>query len=163
MITQEKLKEILEYNPDTGDFFWRNINFTNSIKSGDKAGSYNNLGYCKIKINNKLYLAHRLAWLYVYGKFPKHTIDHIDHNTSNIKLSNLRDIKHIDNMENQSTARVNNKTGLLGVYKRSGKHPYRAQIQVKGRKMMLGSFKTAEEAYEAYLNAKRKYHKFNTL
>ena len=70
MITQSELKNILHYNQDTGVFTW--------IKNSIVAGTVEKKGYIAIKINRKSYKAHRLAWLYIYGNFPKEQIDHLN-------------------------------------------------------------------------------------
>ena len=69
-LTQEELKRLLNYDPKTGIFVWK-IYRNYNAKIGDIAGNTNaTTGYINIKINNKSYSAHRLAWLYVYGYFP---------------------------------------------------------------------------------------------
>ena len=77
MISQGELKEVLEYNPDTGVFIWRKPN-GNRVKVGNVAGNKSVNGYIRIKIK-KEYLAHRLAYLYMIGNFPENDIDHINH------------------------------------------------------------------------------------
>ena len=88
MITQEELKELLDYNPETGLFTW---NVYNNIKNKTTAGTFND-GYIQIKIKQKIYQAHRLAWLYVYGEWPKGQIDHINGIRDDNRIENLRDV-----------------------------------------------------------------------
>ena len=76
MLTQAKLKEVLHYDPETGDFTWQ-VSTANCIKVGALAGSKDSYGYHKIAIKGKTYKAHRLAWLYTHGEFPEDAIDHI--------------------------------------------------------------------------------------
>jgi len=76
-ITQKQLKEILEYCPEKGIFTWK-VNIHRKIKRGNIAGTIASTGHVKIGINKKMYYAHRLAWLYVYGKMPNNNIDHKD-------------------------------------------------------------------------------------
>lgn len=78
MITQAELKKALHYNPDTGVF--TNRKSRGAAKAGKIAGCLNFYGYLIIKIDYKLYMAHRLVWLYIYGEMPVEQIDHINHN-----------------------------------------------------------------------------------
>jgi len=81
MIIQARLKEILHYSPETGLFIWL-VSLSNRIKAGDDAGFINDISlYRTITVSGKMYQAHRLAWLYVYGVWPEY-IDHINHNRS---------------------------------------------------------------------------------
>jgi len=75
IVTQAKLKEALSYNVETGVFTW-NISKV-GVKKGSRAECAGR-GYVLIRINDQLYRAHRLVWLYVYGVWPN-TIDHINH------------------------------------------------------------------------------------
>ena len=104
MLTQKQLKKILYYNQDTGFFVYKkdiyNLNKYLIAKQGDIAGGINNRGYIQISVKNKLYSAHRLAWLYVYGNFPKQEIDHINHIRNDNRIKNLRDVSHKVNMNN---------------------------------------------------------------
>ena len=81
MISQAQLKELLEYNPDTGVFTW--IKLIGGIKAGSVAGCKNNEGYVCITVKQRSYKAHRIAHLYMTGKFPKNDIYHINHITVN--------------------------------------------------------------------------------
>lgn len=110
------------------------------------------------------YFAHRLAWLIYYGTWPKDQIDHIDGDRSNNRIANLREATHDENCENQHRAQSDNyTTGLLGASFDKRKRVFRASIMVKKVVYRLGTFKTAEEAHQAYLAAKRQLHAFNTL
>ena len=161
MITQEKLKEVLHYNPDTGIFTWL-VQRGSNTKLGMQAGYIDN-GYIKIGIDYKYYKAHRLAFLYMTGKFPEDQVDHIDTIRHHNWFSNLRKATNRQNQENQRKAHKDNKsTGILGVYpNRSG--GFISQISINNKLKHLGSFRTIEEAHDAYINAKRKLHEFNTL
>jgi hypothetical protein len=78
MITQEELKRVLHYDPDTG-VFTRRVTLSSKAKAGDIVGT-NMRGYLQVCIHGKQYRLHRLAWLYVYGVFPEHETDHINGN-----------------------------------------------------------------------------------
>lgn len=157
-LTVERLRELLHYNPDTGLFTYRVKRGTGS--AGKIAGSKKPAGYVEIKIDYQLHKAHRLAWFYVHGTWPLNEIDHIDGDTYNNALHNLREATHAQNMKN-SRMYKSNRSGFAGVfpnYKR-----WTAKIQVDGKPINLGSYATPELAHEAYLVAKRKLHPFCTI
>ena len=157
MLTQSILKEHLIYNHDTG-FFYRN---TSTPKGRRKAGGYTDKGYLCITVNGKEYFSHRLAWLYIYGKFPYEGIDHINGKKDDNRICNLRECTQSENCQNQRKAKINNKTGLLGVSKNQNK--FSAHISINGKQTLIGSFDTAKLAHEAYLESKRKHHEFCTI
>jgi len=96
-MTPHRLRELLVYNPCTGEFRWRVTRL--KAKAGKIAGCFKEGGYRVIKIEGKLYRASRLAWLYSYGEWPE-VIDHIDRNPSNDSLWNLANGTQLDNMKN---------------------------------------------------------------
>lgn len=155
MITQSYLKEILNYDQETGIFKW-NINKGGSCKKGNIAGSTDSWGHRQICIDGKKILAHRLAWIYVYGQSPKKQIDHIDGNKQNNSIKNLRDVDQFANQQNRKKARIDSKSGFMGVAKDGKK--YKSTIRANKKRIYLGMFDTAEKAYEAYKFAKEKLH-----
>lgn len=159
MITQKEAKEIFDYDPETGDIKWK-IN-KGSAKAGKKAGKINCKGYLVVTINRVYYQGHRLAWLHYYGEWPSFHIDHIDHDKTNNSIKNLRDVSISENMQNQVKAKSNNKSGFLGVS--SSKQGFYAEIKANGKRIYLGFYKTARDAHDAYLKAKREMHTTNTL
>lgn len=154
-ITQNILKEILDYNPETGLFIWKK-RISKCIKIGKLAGFLDNRGYIRITIYKKKFSAHRLAWLYVYGKWPNNIIDHINRIKTDNRINNLRDVSDSENKENRSIPSKSNTTGFLGVSKNRWK--FRATIRVNKIKINLGTFDTPEEAHQYYLNAKKELH-----
>jgi hypothetical protein len=154
-LTQEKLKSLIRYEPKTGNFYW-SVNRPNGSKAGDMAGSVDSCGYIVIGIMGNVYLAHRLAWLYMTGEWPLSFIDHVNTNRNDNKWENLRLADKVLNGQNIRKPRKHNKTGFLGVHIQKGK--FKAQIKVDKKPMHLGYFDTAELAHQAYLDAKRKYH-----
>tara|TARA_B100001057_G_scaffold162519_2_gene163172 strand:- start:527 stop:1012 length:486 start_codon:yes stop_codon:yes gene_type:complete len=153
-MTQEYLKSLLDYNPETGKLIWKVTR--GSIKSGSEAGSTNCLGYRLIGIDGKRYLGHRLAWLWYYGRWPENEIDHINHNPNDNRIKNLRELSHKQNMKNQSLYR-NNTSGHAGVHWIRRDKRWLAQIQVNGKKINLGYFKEKEDAVKARKEAEAKY------
>lgn len=155
-LTQEWLKSLLRYDCETGVFTW--LVSMGTRAAGATAGSPNSQNQPLIKINGKKYVAARLAWLYVYGEWPKEMIDHIDGNCGNNAFRNLRDVSNQFNQYNQQGTRANTKTGLMGVtrcahYK---KEKYSACIGVNGKKKHIGVFDTKEEAHAAYVAEKKR-------
>lgn len=162
MLTQAGLKEALHYDADSGIFRWK-ISKNNRVKLFQAAGHLDFYGYIKIRFQGKLYFAHRLAWLYVNGKWPTNQIDHINGVRNDNRICNLRCATVSQNLQNLRNARSDNKSGFLGVglHKRSNK--YYAHIRIGGKLKHLGSFKTAEQAHAVYLAAKREQHEFCTI
>lgn len=113
MVTQDRLKDVMSYDPATGDF----VNTLQRGKRGTpgkKAGYLNPLGYRIIRIDSENYHAHRLVWLYQYGNFPDYLIDHINGNRDDNRLTNLRPATYKQNGENQKLHSTN-KSGHRGV------------------------------------------------
>lgn len=159
-LTAERLRECLHYDPQTGVFKWRMRIGRGRI--GKIAGITTARRYIRIGVLGCEYMAHRLAWLYVHGAWPHAEIDHIDGDPANNALANLREASRPENLQNLKKANPRNKTGLIGAHRRSNGR-YRSHLQSGGRIICLGSFATAEEAHKAYVEAKRKFHSFNTL
>lgn len=157
MVTAERLKESLRYDEGSGLFSWIKTGRRN-IKSGDLAGHIDRQGYVQIMLDGKMYLAHRLAWFYVTGEWPKHQIDHIDGNKGYNAFSNLRDVVQAVNMQNQGRPQRSNKSGFRGVSFEKATNKWRADISANGKRTTIGRFDTPELAYEHYLGARRTMH-----
>ena len=141
------LKEVLHYDPETGIFTWLKGN-KRTVLAGHKAGHKNKVGYIQIKFKNKIYLAHRLAWFYMTGEWPKQLIDHKDTNPSNNAWNNLREASRRENAFNRNVS-SNNKLGVKGIHVYKDKYYY-AQITINGKSKYLGLFKTLNEAKMVY-------------
>lgn len=152
MITQKELKELLNYNPDTGIFTWRYSR--RGAKKGSTAGSNDGYGYTSIRVNSKPYGSHRLAWLYMFGAWPKNQIDHINHDRVDNRIENLREVTRQENGRNLALNKKNT-SGVTGV-RRKGNQWY-ATIGVNGSKVRLGGFKDKFEAICARKSANNKY------
>ena len=162
MITASRLKELIEYCPNTGLMIWKKDNSNpNRIKAGSFVGTVTKKGYVNVQIDKKMYKAHRLAWLYVYGEMPSKQIDHINGVRSDNRISNLREANNLQNSHNRRKPNNVSTTGFLGVVKK--KDRFQSRINVNGKRFHLGCFDTAEEAYAAYVSAKRIYHEFCTI
>lgn len=167
-VTKERVREVLHYDPKTGVFTWRVRSGKKSWSSryaGKRAGFITKptvktpLSYFTICIDNKNYFAHRLAWLYMTGKWPTGPIDHKDHCGLNNKWQNLREATFSENVHYSRTSRSNNTSGFKGVQfqPHNKPNPWRAVIQVKGKILRLGYFKTKELAAQAYREASLEY------
>lgn len=149
-----RLKELLSYNQKTG-VFTRRVAQGNK-KRGDIAGCVDTRGYIRIRIDGISYGAHRLAWLYVFGEWPVNVVDHVNGDRADNRIKNLRDVSQSHNMQNVHKARKDNQTKLRGAFCVGTR--YRSAITTKGKTTPLGEYKTAEEAHNAYLRAKREQH-----
>lgn len=158
-LTQERLREVLFYDPETGLF--TRLRPSGATRAGDVAGTKTGVYYSKISVDGKLYQTHRLVWLYVHGYLPATDVDHIDGDKQNNRLSNLREVSRSVNAQNLKVAKINNKVGLLGVCRHGPS--FRAQITVNGKTRKLGVFKTEVLAHDAYLSAKRELHEGCTI
>lgn len=155
MVTWERLKEVIHYDPDAGTFSWK-IN-TGFVKPGDIAGSKGRDGYLHIRVDRRSYCAHRLAWLYETGEWPRDQIDHLNGQRLDNRFSNLREATQTENTRNVRRHR-DNASGFKGV---SFYKPYRkwvANICFGGKRKNLGYFQTPEDAYAAYCNAAEEHH-----
>ena len=156
MITHKELTSILHYDPDSGIFTWKYTRCNRAIK-GSTAGTLTPDGYISISINNQIYRAHRLAWLYCFEEWPIHFIDHINGNRKDNRLDNLREATAEENSYN-TKPHIDSSTGVKGVYFNKLNNNYRAQIRHKGKTISLGSFKTVEEASKVYINKDIELH-----
>ena len=153
---QTLLKELLHYDAETGIFTWRE-NRGRLAKTGQVAGYTGSEGYRSIRFMGKERKAHRLAWLYIHGEWPSGVIDHVNCDRADNRISNLRDTTFTVNAQNRRKANAGNKSGFLGVCVIGKK--FQSWISLPDRKRVhLGTFITAEEAHEVYMEAKRKYH-----
>lgn len=158
-ITQEELKKLLHYDPDTGVFTW--------IKSGKRRRSCLTAG-CKFMNKNskkmyisiwacgKLYLSHRLAWLYMTGEFPSHQIDHINGDGLDNRIINLRNVTGFDNQRNMKI-KSTNKSGICGVIWHKSAKKWMSSITVSNKHIHLGLYSNIFDAACARKNADIKY------
>ena len=155
-IDVERLKDVLDYSPESGLLFWRK-RLSIRINKGDVAGCRGLRGYIILKVDGVGLFAHRAAWAIYYGSWPNGIIDHIDRDRTNNKICNLRISNAADNAHNCSI-RKNNTSGVHGVSfdKRSGK--WLAKICINRKQIFLGHFERIEDARIARVNAELKIH-----
>lgn len=148
VLTQQELQELLEYFPETGQFFWR-VSKGSRGKVSNEAGNKpcKTHGYCFIRIHKKLYRAHHLAWLYVHGKFPEKDIDHINQNRADNRLKNLREVDRSINNLNSSLRK--------GYYFSTQTGKYIVERMLKGKKIYAGQYATEEEAKDVSTKLQR--------
>jgi hypothetical protein len=160
-LTRDELKEFLDYNPLTGQFTRKASPVKNQTKPGDIAGCLHVSGYIKIKVKNKVYSAHRLAWLYMVGDWPQLEIDHIDGNKANNVWSNLRQSTRSQNQANRGKNK-NNRSEYKGVSWHKASKSWAGQVGImengKRKTIWKGGFKTKLEAYIWYCEASEFYH-----
>lgn len=130
-VPEEDLKKIISYNPESGEFRWK-TNYGKKIKAGAVAGGLDkNNGYWHIRIGYNLIRAHRLAFFYMTGQWPKDSVDHIDGDRANNKWSNLREISNIYNVQNAGI-RTDNSSGRKGVSHNVQKGLWEAYLNFDG-------------------------------
>ena len=156
IITQEILKSLLHYDPETGVFTWL-ADRGGGVSMGDVAGGDDGRGYIRIRINGKRHKAHRLVWLYVYGHFPSQHMDHINRNPSDNRLCNLREVNDAQNAQNKKTYK-NSKSGIRGVRWHTQFSKWHVRLMVNGKQNSLGLYDTIEEAISVRKAAEIKYH-----
>lgn len=157
MISKEIIDQYLNYQPETGVFVWRERDEKhpgygfrtrgwNTVFAGTIAGKANKNGYIYIHLCKKMYLAHRLAWMTAHGFMPDE-IDHINHDPSDNRITNLRAVDRITNCKN-ITKPSDNTSGFVGVYWHKGAQKWMAQIVQQKRSIYLGLFNSKEAAFE---------------
>lgn len=159
MITQKRLKELLEYDPLTGVFIWLKPP-NNRRQPGDRAGNIMKSSSCKpyrrIGIDHKTYREHHLAWLYIYGKLPQEHIDHEDQDCQNNRISNLRLVSVNQNNQNKCLDKRST-SGITGVSWLESRKRWQAYICVNTQRIPLGRFKKKTDAIAARRQANVKY------
>jgi len=157
-LTQARLKELLHYDPATGAFTWACPSAFGSRRSpGARVGRIARNGYLEIGVDYRRHGAHRLAWLYMAGGWPKAEVDHVDLDKANNRWDNLREATHQQNQWN-IREHADNVARLKGVSLHSKTGLYHARIRVAGRERSLGYFKTPEAAHARYCEAASALH-----
>lgn len=156
MLSQEELKSLVHYEPKTGVF--TRLTCRRGDKVGKQAGfisSYS--GYVMVSLNNKIYRAHRLAWLYIYGRWPTEFIDHINRVRHDNRIENLRECNKSQNMCNMDTPK-HNTTGVKGVYWYKAYKKWVVNVKHNKKMHFIGYFSDFNAAKNAAWEARRKIH-----
>ena len=149
-----QLKDLFMY--ENGKLLVNKPNLRSKLKHGDRAGSINQGGYRFVRIQNKVYLEHRLIYTMFYGDCPKF-LDHINGNKSDNRIENLRPCTTTQNQQNKKLSKVN-KSGYKGVCWREEKKVWRVAIRANGKRIEIGSFRDLELAGLVADMAREKYH-----
>ena len=148
MLTQELVRKLFDYNPDTGHLI-RKTKTANCVKVGDICGCITKEGYISLGINGKRYLAHRVIFLHVFGFLPK-MIDHVNGVGVDNRLCNLRECTAKQNQRNRKLSK-NNKSGVKGVHFDNASKKWVAFLSI-------GSFEDLEEAKKEVEKARDMFH-----
>jgi HNH endonuclease len=165
-LTQNFLRECLDYEPETGTLRWRvrprghfqtlraHISW-NTKHSTKVAGGFDNRGYRRISIDGRFRKSRRIIWIWMTGRTPVE-VDHKNGNRGDNRWQNLRDTNRLGNQRNRKV-NSNSTTTVAGVYidKRTGR--FQAQISVRGKQKRLGSFETLDAAVQARRAAEHEY------
>ena len=170
MLDQTTLHSLVHYDRESGIFTWRERKGTskeikrwNTRQAGKEVGkNFTRKGYLRIDflLNGKQHRheAHRLAWLYMYGEFPKLEIDHINRIKTDNRIVNFRLATRSQNAHNMA-AHKRNKLGLKGIYWDKNREKFAVEITIRGKRRRLGRFENIEDAKAAYAAASVEYAK----
>lgn len=144
------VREMLHYDPITGVFTWKKD--VGNVKAGAVAGSKVKKGYLLIRLRRKQYLAHRLAWFWMTGEWPKTLIDHKNTNKTDNRWLNLRQASNSENLLNRGR-NANNTSGFKGVSLNKSNGRFEAYLTIQGKRKHLGYYDIPEEAHKSYIAA----------
>ena len=144
MITQERVKELFNYNENTGDLTWK-VSLSHRVRVGSLGGYLNSRGYRVVRVEHKNYAYHRFIWLWWHGYMPENLIDHRDKDRSNNKIDNLREVSNSCNLQNTGNP-ITNTSGVKGVCWVSERSKWFVALQYQGRAIRGGYFKDFKEA-----------------
>lgn len=163
-LTAEYVRTRVRYTAETGVFQWLPrvgvedwIRRWNAKNAGRVAGSIDAHGYRIISIDGVQYKAHRLAWLYVTGEWPRGLIDHANRDASDNRFQNLREATHEDNTHNRDICRKNT-SGHSGVCWNHVQKKWHARGSVGGRRFFLGYYRDIDDAAEACRQFRATHH-----
>lgn len=159
MITHERAKDLLDYDPETGTLLWkpRGARKFDGRFAGKQAGTRKTDGYIQVMVDGHFDYAHRLIWLICTGNYPDRMIDHANGDASDNRWVNLRVADYAQNGWNTGISK-RNKTGFKGVCFDSRSNKYAAYICHRNKRMSLGLYNNPEEAHAAYCRASEKLH-----
>jgi len=155
MITQSRLKELITYSE--GMLYWKNPSKRRkSLDPKGRAGSRHHTGYRSIMIDGRSYQEHRIVFFYHNGYFPQY-VDHINGVRDDNRIENLRPATKQQNGANADIY-SSNTTGFRGVSYKKRQNKYESYVRFHGKKIHLGTFASAEEAFIATQNKRKELH-----
>jgi hypothetical protein len=154
-LTFAEIDQVLSYCPKSGIFKWKKHLGGRSPKCGEFAGTGHNAGYIQIGYKQKIYLAHRLAWLLTHQDRPFKRLDHINGNKKDNRICNLRECTHSQNLLNRSK-QINNKTGYKNIFLEGRSKKYMVKINKNKKVYYVGKFAKLENAIKARDRAHKK-------
>lgn len=159
MLTADRARELVSYNPETGVFVWR-VQRNGTFRNKDSIGWVDSHGYRLLGMDGRKYKAHRVAWLLVYGEWPKSQLDHINRDRADNRIANLREVTNAENGQN-AKPRTDGKSGVVGVHFLKNCNRWWAYINTNRERVTVGYFESFEEAVAARADAKKAQHIFN--
>lgn len=166
--TLDFISSILNYDPETG-LFTNKVKRNSRAMPGGVAGCQTTVSsgkkYIQIRIAGRNYYAHTLAIFYMTGLWPEQQVDHIDGNSLNNRIANLRCVSVSENQHNRKCAQKTSQTGVIGVTWRikNNREVFISRIKVNMKRIHIGTFSNIADAEAAYLTAKRQLHAGNML
>lgn len=160
-LTAARLRELLSYDPDTGEFF--RLQRRRGVRVGPVPCTVAGNGYRYITVDLGRYLAHRMVFLYMTGEWPTGEVDHINGIRTDNRFANLRDVSRRVNSENRWKPQGVTRSGARGVSWHDHSRKWRVRINVHGVEHRVGLYDTIEEATAAYVEAKRRLHEGCTI
>ena len=167
LATPQQLRELLDYDPETGVLTWKprpremfrqsgHCGRWNACFSGMPAGSRTKSGYLRIEILGRSHYAHRVAWAIHFGEWPQGQIDHENGRRDDNRTENMRDVTNAENHRNKKTPRTNT-SGVIGVFWENQRKKWHAQVEVAGRLIHLGYFHSLDAAAAARKDAEQRF------
>ena len=153
-LTQQRLREVLNYDPETGLFTSVGVRKGSKFRKGDVVGNFNGMGYIIMMVDRKLYKAHRLAWLDFYGYLPENQVDHINRVRHDNRIKNLREVTQTCNNRNTAMHRTNT-SGVKGVVFCKRDELWAARVSLNNRSTYYGHYKNFEDAVRARWGAEK--------
>lgn len=155
MIDAATLRELIDYDPETGSLTWRHrvdAPGWSTRWAGKPCGAKSARGYVNVGLMGKTMQAHTIAWIIATGGPPSGEIDHINGVRWDNRLCNLRDVSRVQNQRNLPIQK-NNRSGHPGVERFRGK--WRAVIVVDRHPIRLGTFPSFDQAKAARVAAEK--------
>lgn len=154
-LSADYLRQIINYNPESGVFTWRERR--GRVSPGEKASCMDKHGYVVIRIDGHLYKSYRLAWLYMFNKWPDKEVDHLNGIRNDNRIANLREATHSENNQNVQLKKSNT-SGYKGVSWSKSVGKWHAYSRVNGQRIHIGYFEDKNSAYFAACNFREQHH-----